>query len=190
MSTSPTVLFVQVADEIVGRRDTERVADLRRRVRAAMEEPPVEWQCPPAIDTQFMEEPLAVRKARAIATKLAAMPVELWAGQLFAGSMTLESPRLHAEWGFPEYTTPDERAAAAEKGLSTGCFGHIVPDYPRLLAKGLRGIMEDAERERARRRDAARDGVSRFGRGRLRRRDDLCRPARRRMRACRSGRRG
>ena len=150
MATLKAAPLTDILDEITARQDTERVADLRRRVRAAMERPPVEWQCPPAIDARFVDEPLAVRKARAIATKLAAMPVDLWAGQLFAGSMTLEEPRIHAEWGFPEYTSDAERAAAAEKGLGTGCFGHIVPDYPRLLSKGLRGIIAEAEGERPR----------------------------------------
>ena len=84
--------------------ETARVADLRRRVRAAMEEPPVAWDCPERIDEQ-MAEPLPVRKARAIALKLAHMPTDLWDGQLFAGSMTLEEPRVHAEWGFPDYVT-------------------------------------------------------------------------------------
>lgn len=129
--------------------DTPRLADLRRRVRAAMEQPPVRWECPARIDACFMAEPLAVRKARAIALKLAAMPTELWRGQLFAGSMTLEDPRVHAEWGFPDYVTDAEREAAAAKGLSIhSVFGHVVPDYPTLLAKGLRGIRADAEAQR------------------------------------------
>ena len=129
--------------------DTPRLADLRRRVRDAMEQPPVRWDCPPRIDERFMAEPLAVRKARAIALKLSAMPTDLWRGQLFAGSMTLEQPRLHAEWGFPDYTTDAEREAARQRGLSIhSVFGHVVPDYPTLLAKGLRGIQADAEAQR------------------------------------------
>jgi choline trimethylamine-lyase len=59
--------------------------------------------------------------------------------------MTLEHPRIHAEHGFPNYLTDAERADARARGLGTGCFGHIVPDYPRLLAKGLRGIRADAQ---------------------------------------------
>ena len=128
--------------------DTPRVADLRLRVRSAMEQPPVAWDCPKRIDERFMGEPVAVRKARAVALKLSQMPTELWAGQLFAGSMTLERPRVHAEWGFPDYLTEAEKAEAARRGLSIYCFGHIVPDYPRLLAKGLLGIRNDAEAQR------------------------------------------
>ena len=78
--------------------DTPRVVDLRTRVRAAMERDAVPWQGPTRIDERYTDEPLAVRKARAIALKLSLMPVDLWRGQLIAGSMTLERPRVHAEW--------------------------------------------------------------------------------------------
>ncbi len=131
--------------------DTPRVAALRVRVRAAMERPAVTWNGPERIDDRYMSEPLAVRKARAIALKLAHMPADLWNGQLFAGSMTLEEPRLHAEKRFPDYVTEEERQAAAEHGLGiSSVFGHIVPDYARLLAKGLRGIRAEAETQRSR----------------------------------------
>lgn len=129
--------------------DTPRVVGLRRRVREAMKRPPVRWTCPARIDERLMQEPLAVRKALAIALKLSQMPTDLWDGQMFAGSMTLEHPRVHAEWGFPDYVTDAERDAAARRGLSIhSCFGHIVPDYPTLLAKGLRGVRAEAEAQR------------------------------------------
>ena len=138
--------------------DTKRVADLRQRVRSAMDEVEfaVKWECPERIDACYMSEPLAMRKARAIALKLANLPDGLWEGQLFAGSMTLEEPRLHAEWGFPDYATEEEEKAAADRGMSIrSVFGHIVPDYPRLLSKGLRGIRADAEAQRAKVESAA-----------------------------------
>jgi formate C-acetyltransferase len=114
-----------------------------------MSVPPAPWDCPERIDAKHMHEPLAVRKARAIALKLSRMPTDLWAGQLIAGSMTLESPRVHAERGFPDYLTDAERSAAAERGLSIhSVFGHVVPDYPKLLAEGLSGIRNDAEVQR------------------------------------------
>ena len=139
-----------ISTEVRERADTARVAELRDRVRAAMERPPVRWDCPERIEDRFMSEPLAVRKARAIALKLSHMPTGLWSGQLFAGSMTLEEPRVHAEWGFPDYTTEAERAAAAARGLSIrSVFGHIVPDYPALLQRGLRAIRSQAEAQRA-----------------------------------------
>ncbi|MBN1458806.1 MAG: hypothetical protein JXA57_04670 [Armatimonadetes bacterium] len=140
-----------VETETRQRRDTERVADLRQRVRDAMDVPPARWKCPEKIEQRFMSEPLAVRKARALELKLSGMPTDLWEGQLFTGSMTLEDPRLHAEWGFPDYVTDEERAQAAARGLSIrSVFGHIVPDYPKLLSRGLRDIRGEAEAELAR----------------------------------------
>ncbi len=134
---------------ITSRPDTPRVADLRARVRAAMEQPYTTTTWPERIDDRYMAEPLPVRKARALAVKCGGLPATLWDGQLFAGSLTLESPRVHYERGFPDYTTPAEREAAAAEGLSiTSVFGHIVPDYPRLVARGLRGIIAGAEAQR------------------------------------------
>lgn len=131
--------------EIQALPDTDRVLDLRQRVRDAMEAPPVGWDCPARIPEEQMGAPLAVRKALAVALKLSRMPTDLWRGQLFAGSMTLEAPRVHAERGFPDYVTDQEREAAARKGLSIhSVFGHIVPDYPRLLRIGLTGIQGQA----------------------------------------------
>ncbi len=87
-----TLVELDVLDIVANRDDTPRVADLRRRVRDAMEIDPDYWSGPPRIDDRYMSEPLPVRKARAIACKFALMPTDLWEGQLFAGSMTLEHP--------------------------------------------------------------------------------------------------
>ncbi|MFO8008662.1 MAG: pyruvate formate lyase family protein [Candidatus Brocadiia bacterium] len=141
---------MDIASRVHSIRDTSRVSDLRRRVRNAMERPPVTWDCPERIADEHMSDPLPLRKARAIALKLRHMPTDLWEGQLLAGSMTLEEPRVHAEWGFPDYLTDEERARAEERGLSMhSVFGHVVPDYPRLLRLGLSGIKARAADARA-----------------------------------------
>ena len=134
-----------LTDRIVAMVDTPRVAELRRRVRAAMYEPSEIWQGPPQINPLDPAEAVIIRKARAIAAKLAAMPTDLWTGQLLAGSMTLDTPRLHAERCFPQYLTEAEMEDAKRRGLTTGCFGHIVPDYPTLLLKGLNGIVAEID---------------------------------------------
>jgi formate C-acetyltransferase len=126
--------------------DTARVRDLRTRVRDAMEAPPTKWECPRRLPEEAMVRSVPVRKASAIALKLAHMPTDLWRGQLFAGSMTLEQPRMHAEGGFPDYLTASEHSDAEARGLGTGCFGHIVPDYPLLLSRGLSDIRAEAKR--------------------------------------------
>ncbi len=125
--------------------ETPRVLALRRRVRDAMALPAQDAPLPERLPPEQMDAPLQVRKARALALKLAHMPVDLWRDQLLAGSMTLEEPRLHYERRFPDYATPAERQAAAAQGLSIrSVFGHIVPDYPRLLRLGLPGILAEA----------------------------------------------
>lgn len=140
--------------------DTVRVADLRQRVRDAMERPPQAWRCPERIDARYMCEPLAVRKARAIALKLSLMPCDLWDGQLLAGSITLEDPCLHMEWGFPDYLTEEEQSESKRLGISIrSVFGHIVPDYPKLLSKGLGGILEDVKALRDKEESAFLDSV-------------------------------
>jgi len=149
------IAMISIA-QIYKRPDTERVTDLRRRVRDAMEQPPVGWDCPVRIDDCYISEPLPVRKARAIALKLSQMPTDLWDGQLLAGSMTLEEPRVHAERGFPDYTTEAERDEGRKRGVSIhSIFGHIVPDYPKLLSKGLLGIRAEAEAQRPHAKNAA-----------------------------------
>ena len=146
-------------DWLVDRTDSPRVIDLRRRVKASMESPVQAGDCPEHIADEYMAAPLAVRKAHAVALKLSSMPTTLWDGQLFAGSLTLENPRVHYEpgkayrgafAGFPDYATPEETAEAGKHGLSIlSVMGHIVPDYPRLMEKGLLGIKADAHAQRA-----------------------------------------
>ncbi|MFH1086301.1 MAG: pyruvate formate lyase family protein [Chloroflexota bacterium] len=163
------VLVAAQTLEVAGYHDTPRVADLRRRVRAAMGIAPVYARGSERIAEAYMSEPLPVRKARALALKLSEMPTDVWGGQLFCGSLTLENPRTHYEpgkafrggsGGFPDYTTAEERAQAAQFGLTiSSVFGHIVPDYPRLLRKGLSGILAHA---RAQRRQAQGDDERNF----------------------------
>ncbi len=139
-----------VISRIAGRLVPERVERLKRRVRDAMESPPVPWVCPARISETYAGEPLAVRKARAIALKLSRMPVDLWQDQFIAGSMTLEHPRLHAEKGLPAYAAEHEQREAEALGLSTkSVFGHVVPNYTALLEKGLSGIRSEVESQRA-----------------------------------------
>lgn len=64
---------VTTLSTLIALADTERVLDLRARVREAMKRPPVTWDCPQRIDERHLAEPLPVRKARAVALKLSAM---------------------------------------------------------------------------------------------------------------------
>lgn len=145
---STTIAPVSTSSDLAAIASTPRVEDLRARVRKAMYLEPIEWDCPSAIAQEHRSEPIAVRKARALALKVSAMPDRLWDNQLFAGSLTLEVPRLHCERGFPKYLTREEEHDASARGLGTGCFGHIVPDYPLLLSEGIAGIKARASASR------------------------------------------
>jgi formate C-acetyltransferase len=125
-----------------------RANDLTARVRDAMDQPRADVPCPQCLPPQLMTLPVPVRKAHAVALKLAAVPAELWRGQLLAGSMAFEDPRRAVHRGLPRYLTEDELCSGRSRGLSTDCFGHIVPNYDRMLRRGLRGIIEDANAQR------------------------------------------
>jgi len=48
---------MNAAPEVQERGDTERVGALRRRVRDAMERPPVAWERPPRTEDRYIGEP-------------------------------------------------------------------------------------------------------------------------------------
>ena len=66
--------------------ETPRVADLRRRVREAMDRPPEVWQCPAAIDGAHLAEPLpAIAIAELLVERLQVSPprrVEVDGGEI------------------------------------------------------------------------------------------------------------
>lgn len=108
-------------------------------------------------DPEIARQPLIVRQAHAFDKVMREMPIAFGQDDLFAGRIALEAEpicigRETASHGvFPNYATPEEAAAAAARGVSiTSVAGHIVPDYPRLLAVGLSGIKRDALAQLAR----------------------------------------
>jgi formate C-acetyltransferase len=127
---------------------TLRAARIHARVMKEMMEGRRFWQCPPMeFAEEFVSQPLIVRKARALEKVLTEMPIAIREEELFAGTMVIPGdPPMKVGGSFPNYATEEERAAAAKQGLSIhSVFGHIVPDYWRLLEKGLGGIRRDAE---------------------------------------------
>lgn len=90
------------------------------------------------------DKPLIVRKAMAEAAKLRAVPKHLWNEQLFAGSFTFTKPAIALNRSLPVYATEKEISDGAAIGFGpSSIFSHIVPDYPRLLKKGVSGILID-----------------------------------------------
>lgn len=93
-------------------------------------------------DPEVAASPLIVRKARAVQKVLSEMPIQIQEDELVVGMINMGSMGLGGV--FPQYATPDEEAAAAEKSLSIySVYGHSVPDYGKVLALGFRGIRDE-----------------------------------------------
>lgn len=89
--------------------------------------------------------PLIVRKAMAEREKLRGIRPAVWEGQLFAGCYAYLREALANDQTLPEFAAPEERREGARYGYDMySMFGHISPDYPRVLRKGTRRLREMA----------------------------------------------
>jgi len=99
-------------------------------------------------DPSLAEKPLVVRKAIAIQKVCREMPIEVKDHELIVGIPTMASV------GFghmlPRYETDEEAAAAAKVCLNRkSVWGHHNPYYPKVLEKGLSGIIAEAKSYRS-----------------------------------------
>ena len=93
------------------------------------------------LDGQTAKLPLIVRKALAEKQKLTLAKIGIWDNQMFAGCYTLKNERLSITAKLPEYASDAEKAEGEKHGFGMyTLFGHISPDYPKLLGKGIAGI--------------------------------------------------
>lgn len=94
---------------------------------------------------EILREPLIVRKAKACEYVLCNMPIAIKPDELIVGMPTMSCcgfGRL-----FPEYATSEEKAAAAQKGLSIkSVWGHHPPNWEKGIRLGLRGLREEIVR--------------------------------------------
>jgi choline trimethylamine-lyase len=89
---------------------------------------------------------LIVRKAMAEKQKLSLAPAGIWDNQIFAGCYTFKNERLANSNTLPFYAFESERLEGEKHGFGIySMFGHISPDYPRLLKLGISGIKAMAE---------------------------------------------
>lgn len=117
---------------------------LHRRLMEEMLTPRDGWE--PAedllADPSFAALPLILRKARAVKYLLDNMPIHIYDDELIVGNFVAKKHKK----AFPNYAKPEEAAAAAERELSIqSVYGHAVPQYSRVLSKGLSGIIADAQ---------------------------------------------
>lgn len=87
-----------------------------------------------------------VRKAMAEKQKLERVPVGIWDQQLFAGCFTLREERIVNTYALPEFASKEEQLEGEKYGFGIySMFGHISPNYPRLLTLGTSGIIKMAK---------------------------------------------
>jgi pyruvate-formate lyase len=94
-------------------------------------------------DPALASRPLVVRKALAIQKVCREMPIEIKADELIVGICTMSSVGFGHT--FPRYETDAEAKAAAKVCLNRkSVWGHHNPYYPKVLARGLDAIREEA----------------------------------------------
>jgi formate C-acetyltransferase len=138
---------------------TNRTKLLLQRLRErAMEDRSGEWferGMLPDIGADYPNEPVIVRRARAIAAMLGAMTdpecskttrsFEIGEDELIVGVLPMGSLGLGKV--FPNYLTEEEKRVASVVSRSEmGLFGHNTVNYERLLKEGIRGLLAEVER--------------------------------------------
>lgn len=139
---------IQIYSEgITASSPSDRVQSLIRDVRENMVTPRDDVKdYGSVLNGQTEKLPLIVRKAMAEKQKLSLAPVGIWDNQIFAGCYTLKNERLSSSGKLPEYASESERIEGEKNGFGIySMFGHISPDYPRLLRVGTLGIRTTAE---------------------------------------------
>jgi pyruvate-formate lyase len=93
---------------------------------------------------ETLKLPLIIRKSLAIGEVLNHMPIKIEDHELIIGFVIQNSVGNLSP--FPEYATPKEKEAAAEKYTSTlSVFGHFCPSYPKILGMGVGGLVRQAK---------------------------------------------
>ncbi len=149
----------QYSKDIVESRPTERVSWLIEETRKNMLVSNKKAPSPPSVlNSETGKLPVIIRKAMAEREKLSFVPVGIWDRQVFAGCFTLREEQTVNTYALPEFAYPEEQKEGEKYGFGIySMFGHISPDYKRLLNLGTEGIrrmavakLEKAEDEKAR----------------------------------------
>lgn len=89
--------------------------------------------------------PIIIRKAMAERQKLSRVPAGIWENQIFAGCFTLREEKIVNTYSLPEFAYAEEQKEGEKYGFGIySMFGHISPNYPRLLTMGTAGIRKMA----------------------------------------------
>ena len=100
----------------------------------------------PVLNEETGKLPVIIRKAMSERKKLASVPCGIWEKQIFAGCFTLREEKIVNTYDLPEFAYPEEKAEGEKYGFGVySMFGHISPDYRRLLYLGTEGIKKRIE---------------------------------------------
>lgn len=135
--------------EIVESSPTERVSWLIEETRKNMLVKNTKAPDPPSVlNDKTGKLPVIIRKAMAERAKLAFVPVGIWDKQVYAGCFTLREERIVNTYALPEFAFPEEQKEGEKYGFGIySMFGHISPDYKRLLKLGTDGIRKLASKQ-------------------------------------------
>lgn len=124
---------------------TPRVARLKARLAESMLKKQEAWRPESLVNDPGMASlPLLLRRAYAAAKVLQEMPLEIAQDELLVGKTARNGAVLRTS--LPEFATQAEKEKAHAEGFAvSGGLSHKTPDYPTLLAKGLRGIIQEIE---------------------------------------------
>lgn len=102
----------------------------------------------PVLNEETGRLPVIIRKAMAEKRKLECAPCGIWEEQIFAGCFTLRNEKLVNTYELPEFAFPQEKEEGEKYGFGIySMFGHISPDYNRLLKLGTSGIKARIDRQ-------------------------------------------
>lgn len=128
---------------------TARVARLQSALSQSMLRKQETWKPESLVkDPLVAAQPLLIRRALATARVLQQMPVEISADELLVGKTARGGVIVRT--ALPEFASAAEKEQAQAEGFAiAGGLSHKTPDYPTLLAKGLRGIQQEAAEKKA-----------------------------------------
>ena len=128
---------------------TPRVIWLRDQLGEAMLRKQESWR-PASLagDERMAQQPLLLRRAAAVARVLQGMPIEIADGEILVGKTARDG--IIVRTALPEFALEAEKEKARAEGFGiSGGLSHKTPDYPTLLAKGLRGILNEIAGKKA-----------------------------------------
>jgi pyruvate-formate lyase len=127
---------------------SDRVSHLYQCLQHRMTQKQKNWRADHALlpDPRLADLPYVIRHAKAFEKTLTEMPITIEPHDLIVGN-TVED-NIIVRTSLPRFATAQERAIAREKGnlIEVG-LAHKTPYYPRILHKGIAGILTEIDQK-------------------------------------------